>query len=154
MKRAISGAAMISAGAPLLLLITCTYIENPKIRYASMQEAHQRGAVEAGWVPSIIPTQAVELVEQHNIDTNITFVAFTLADRSALINGEPCAPIEYTSVKWFSSYPLWWPRNLRGSNEVSTRLAYYYCGSGIIGTEYEGRHYMWFAATAEETIAL
>ena len=134
-------------GIPAVFLSTCHYIENPKTKYSTMAEARLKGAVEAGWIPPFVPDSATDIIEQHNIDSNVVYLSFSLPPNDS--PGPPCQPIESSSVKWFSSYPIWWPHELRGSNEASTSLNYYYCGGATVGTVFKGRNYIWFSAAQQ-----
>ena len=143
-KKPILITVLVVLAIPVAMIGACQYIENPKTNYNSMVEVQADGAVMRGWVPLFIPKEATEITEQHNIDKNTGFISFKLPDRGLIVNGNsPCKPIDYIEVKWFDSYPIWWPSELQGSSPESSKLPYYYCDSGIVGTEYEGRQYIW-----------
>ncbi len=46
-------------------------------RYASKAEAVRDGAIARGWIPDILPADALDIREVHNIDTNRTWCCFT-----------------------------------------------------------------------------
>jgi len=134
---------LVVLAIPVAMIGACHYIENPKTNYNSMAEVQADGAVTRGWVPSFIPKETTEITEQHNIDTNNGFISFKLPNRGLIVNGNPCKPIDHNGVKWFDSYPIWWPSEIQGSSPESSKLPYYYCDSGIVGTEHKGRQYIW-----------
>jgi hypothetical protein len=63
--------------SPLILLVTCHYIENPTSRYTTYQAAREAGALDEGrWVPPFLPESTRNIVETHNIDTNALRISF------------------------------------------------------------------------------
>ena len=62
---------------PALVLVSCEYIENPTSRYSTYQSAREAGALEEGrWIPPFLPESARNLVETHNIDSNVLKISF------------------------------------------------------------------------------
>jgi hypothetical protein len=54
----------------------CKAWERPKSRYATRAEAVSAGAFDGGWLPQLVPASAHGLVEQHDVDTNETWLSF------------------------------------------------------------------------------
>ena len=46
--------------------------------YATQAEAVAAGAVQRGWIPAWVPTEATDLREVHSVDTNESALLFTL----------------------------------------------------------------------------
>ena len=44
--------------------------------YKNIQSIREDNAIERGWVPDIIPKIAYDIVETHNIDTNVFYGSF------------------------------------------------------------------------------
>ena len=44
--------------------------------YKNVQEVKADEAIERGWVPSIIPNSAYDIVETHHLDTNVFYGSF------------------------------------------------------------------------------
>ena len=58
----------------------CSRFEQPEIVYPSYAEAQQAGALGAGrWIPQLLPTSAVHIHEQHDIDTNERWLTFSFS---------------------------------------------------------------------------
>lgn len=59
-----------------LTLSWCEYSENPKLYFATYEEAKNSGIMDAGWMPTYIPRSSKEIHEQHNLDTNTVHMSF------------------------------------------------------------------------------
>jgi hypothetical protein len=58
-------------------LATCTYIERPTTRYATLDDARAAGALEPGkWLPPFMPASSTSIVETHDVDTNAQEISF------------------------------------------------------------------------------
>jgi hypothetical protein len=73
----------------LLMLATlsaCSNVYNAE--YPTYAAAVQAGAVKSGWVPEMVPKTAIDLREQHDIDSNDVWLRFTLpsADKGQIFN--------------------------------------------------------------------
>ncbi len=119
-------------------LVILHRMENPKSRYDDYQAVVADDAIGRGWVPPFLPRSATEITEQHSIDTNIGFVSFKANAAEIKRMKDDCAAMQYTEVKYFSSYPNWWPDELTGSNEVSANLDFYLCSEYGVLTSLDG----------------
>jgi hypothetical protein len=45
--------------------------------YPKYEDAAKDGAVKRGWIPEIVPKTAIEIHEQHDLDTNDVWIRFT-----------------------------------------------------------------------------
>ncbi len=112
---------------PIIFLGWCHYIENPKSTYKNYNDVLANHAINAGWIPEFLPKSATNIIEQHNIDTNITHITF-LADQEEIKELKKICDITVIqSVKWTYKYPLWWPKNLKGINKGNEKRVYYHC---------------------------
>ena len=119
-------------------LVVLHLMENPKSKYDDYQAVVTDDAIGRGWVPSFLPKSAIEITEQHSIDANFGFVSFyaDAGDIERIKDG--CAAIQYSDVKYLSSYPVWWPTELTGSNDVSANLDFYLCAEHGVLTSLDG----------------
>ena len=125
-------------------LVVLHRMENPKIKYDDYQAVVADDAVGRGWVPPFLPKSATEITEQHSIDTNNGFISFKADAEDIERMKEGCDAMQYTEVKYLSSYPIWWPDWLTGSYEVSANLDFYLCAEYDVLTSLDGeKMYYW-----------
>jgi hypothetical protein len=60
--------------------------------YATQSAAVAAGAIERGWIPTWVPTEATQLREVHNVDTNQSALLFSLPSRSTWRPPRECDP--------------------------------------------------------------
>ena len=110
MKTAVVVLLAVFVLAPVALLTTCYFIENPKSHYESFGEARNAGAVGAGkWLPTLVPETAMDITEQHNIDTNEMWLAFAFS--GSLPTSVPgCADASNVTAGLDRS-PRWWRKS-------------------------------------------
>lgn len=109
----------IAIYATVLLAAACSD-EAPDAFYATQAEAVAAGAVGRGWVPDWVPTQATDLREVHDLDTNESALLFTLP---STLNWRPPAACRVANAGEFQAPPFtraWLPKP--GSN-----YAYFSC---------------------------
>jgi hypothetical protein len=77
----------LAAIALLLSLGACG--EQIEQSYATWSEAQSAGAVERGWIPSLVPETAQNIRDSHNLDTNAQRLEFTVppSDVPAMVGG-------------------------------------------------------------------
>ena len=125
-------------------LVVLHRMENPKSKYDDYQAVVADNAIGRGWVPPFLPKSATEITEQHSIDANFGFISFDADPEDIERMKDGCAAIQYSEVKYLSSYPIWWPTELTGSNKVSANLDFYLCAEYGVLTSLDGeRMYYW-----------
>ena len=82
--------------------------------YSSVEAARTAGAFKRGWLPDVLPHDARDIRERHNLDTNATWACFstptgvgTLRDKLASLKARP--------VTWQASESPgrpWWPTGM------------------------------------------
>lgn len=126
-------------------IIALHWFENPKSEYDDYSSVVEDDAIGRGWIPDFLPKSATNIVEQHPIDASYGYVSFDADARDIANLYEICRRMEYTEVKYFSSYPYWWPRELVGSTEVSGKLDFYMCEEyGVLTSIDKKRHFYWY----------
>ena len=137
--------SMAFIGLIVIGFVACHIRENTKTEYDDYLAVVRDDAIRRGWVPDFLPRSATKIVEQHQIDESYGYVAFDAADRDITVLHDLCRQMEYTEVKYFSSYPIWWPKELSDSTVVSAKPDFYLCEEyGVLATIGHKRHYYWF----------
>jgi hypothetical protein len=94
--------------------------------YPSQADAVAAGAVKRGWIPSWIPSDATQLREVHNVDTNQSALLFNLPPGSTWHPPSDCQP----AVAGQFSAPAfdrdWIP-------DIESGYALYTCPAGLAG---------------------
>lgn len=84
--------------------------------YSNIDAARKAGAVQKGWIPSVIPESATEIYERHNLDTNRVWMRFRFDrnDIKGLIQQlEEISPAEIGRIEFISPGSVnWWPKKL------------------------------------------
>lgn len=84
---------------PVVIVVTCTGLETPDAKFDSYGEAIKKGAVGPGkWLPSWLPTSAVEIREAHNIDTNLIWLEFSYPGALGSLDAQ-CTHIERGAMR-------------------------------------------------------
>ena len=93
--------------------------EKPERQYASAVEARADGALERGWIPAILPSDAHAIREVHDVATNLTWGCFSTGDveevRALLARlkaQRAQGPIGPQPREWFRDFS-WWPELMR-----------------------------------------
>ncbi len=112
-----------SAALAALLLAGCDLLERPLRTYASYAEARAQGAVGPGkWLPELLPESATDIREQHDLDTNESWLSFSFTP-GELDQPPGCRPT--TSSKLATTRtPRWWRR---AADEVGTGRRLHEC---------------------------
>jgi hypothetical protein len=48
-------------------------LDEQQVHYANVEAARTEGAFSRGWLPDVLPSDAVDIWERHNLDTNETW---------------------------------------------------------------------------------
>ena len=105
------------------------FSEDLESHYPDVAAARRQGAFERGWLPDIVPEDATDIWEMHNLDTNITWACFgipqgpgglrTLLDKRGAqrVSG----PISDGPPALFGARE-WWPRSMARAEIEAYRL--------------------------------
>jgi hypothetical protein len=96
-----------------LLLGACDEYEKA---YTNVSAAESDGAFERGWLPPILPSDAQNIVERHNLDTNRTWGCFytpggpaAVKEKLFALKAKPASgPIGPPPTGFLATRP-WWP---------------------------------------------
>jgi hypothetical protein len=128
-----------------LLLVSCIALggcvwENVDATYDSMANAISEGAVTKGWIPPWLPQGATNLQEVHNLDTNVSSLAFDIRDGTGWKLPAQCEPIRYGDTVPPSLKRSWWPTDA----ELSEFYEFFECEADaspdhvFVGTKRDG----------------
>jgi len=96
--------------------------------YASREEVVRDGAIGRGWIPAWIPESARDIREVHNVDTNVSQLAFAYGVFDASDVSPGCAPaVPATVILPRTSMTNWWPKALRRSSPELDRFSLFEC---------------------------
>ena len=102
--------------------------EKPERHYASAADARADGALERGWIPAILPSDAHAIREVHDVDTNLTWGCFSTGDveevRALLARlkaQRTQGPIGPRPREWFREFS-WWPEAMRAGTVEAWRF--------------------------------
>ena len=65
----------------IYLLLTSYFPEVQINRYDSIKTVKEQKAIDRGWIPKNLPPSAYNIVETHDLDTNIIFGKFSYKER-------------------------------------------------------------------------
>jgi hypothetical protein len=141
------------------MLAACSGDTVDTATYATMREARSVGAVERGWVPAILPSDAFELRAAYDVHGGRLWGLFNFrpADEAAL--RQVLAPGETSVAGIEMDIPArveWWPVQLRGRLDeeriLATGLRAYRSADGaftLLINWKQGRAYYWNDVHAE-----
>ena len=86
--------------------------------FAAAREARDAGYIENGWIPPWLPDNATDIREAHDLDTNVSMLAFSLPPPTAASLPDTCHAIEHAQTLPAPLQRPWWP------DEESLRTSY------------------------------
>jgi hypothetical protein len=93
--------------------------EDFEAHYPDVAAARRDGALDRGWLPEFLPPDAIDISEEHNIDTNVTWGCFSIPAGPAGLRQELQAhgasriagPLG-RGPRNLVGAPDWWPRSM------------------------------------------
>ncbi|KJR40727.1 hypothetical protein MCHI_003371 [Candidatus Magnetoovum chiemensis] len=107
----------IAAFLLAVIFVSCD-IYDPDVEesfYQTYGEAIDKGAVNRGWVPDFIPSDAIKIFERHNIDSNEITIKFNYFPSNLSPIYRSCNKIERSQAQYPRRSPRWWSDNLKPS---------------------------------------
>jgi hypothetical protein len=101
MKYKLLIAAVVFA-ASIYLLFSFFFSDVQINKYSSIAAVKEQGAIDRGWVPSILPKSAYEITETHDLDKNELFGSFKYKDTDEKAFLQQLSPIndEKRTMYW------------------------------------------------------
>jgi hypothetical protein len=124
----------------LLFLVACS--ETFERSYKTRTEAEYDGAIAAGWVPSWLPQDAMQIREAHT--TNGVLVKFSYLKEHELQVPQSCARIAGSTAPPPPFRRAWWPESVPEHGGTAERYAYHKCGEQYVALlQSEGEGLVW-----------
>jgi hypothetical protein len=86
--------------------------EDFESHYPDVEAARRDGAFDRGWLPALVPDDATNIVEFHDIDTGVTLACFTTSSLPAVresLQRQGAAQIPGPIPSGFRGTLRWWP---------------------------------------------
>lgn len=90
-------------------LVSGCFWETTDASYSTAKEVIDNGHLEKGWIPRWLPSDATNLQETHNIDSNASELSFSIPGRGSLALPESCTPADFKNTVPASIQRHWWP---------------------------------------------
>ncbi|MCL6713587.1 hypothetical protein M8R20_42115 [Pseudomonas sp. R2.Fl] len=94
---------------PCLGLLAGCLSDTLDAAYGNLAEARADGAIDRGWIPAWVPESATALHEVHNLDTNVSALAFDLPGDTRIPLPGGCLPATYAQTLPVRFARSWWP---------------------------------------------
>jgi hypothetical protein len=105
------------------LAMSGCFLETMDASYATGNEVIRGGYLEKGWIPRWLPSDATDIRETHNIDSNVSELSFLIPGRSSVVLPEDCRPVEYAHTVEAYIRRRWWP----SEQELESSYVFFQC---------------------------
>lgn len=99
-----------------LILTSCDLVMDSS--YATKQEAVDAEMITKGWIPAWVPEEATDLREVHDLDSNVSALAFSKPRSKQLLLPPGCRPVNHSATRPALFNRSWWP------SEAALKRAY------------------------------
>lgn len=99
-----------------LILTSCDLVMDSS--YATKQEAVDAEMIAKGWIPAWVPEEATDLREVHDLDSNVSALAFSKPRSKQLLLPPGCRPVNHSATQPALFNRSWWP------SETALKRAY------------------------------
>src|SRR5262245_57359720 len=134
------------------LTVACSAPETVEVHYPTGAAALADGAAARGWIPDLMPQDATDILEIHDLDTEEVWIRFTFTDetRSGLVKS--CNEVDALHVAWprATRRLSWWPEDmLQAASRPASPYHFFRCA---VPDRYPGQSYSiaTFLALADE----
>lgn len=90
-----------------LILTSCDLVMDSS--YATKQEAVDAEMIAKGWIPAWVPQEATDLREVHDLDSNVSALAFSKPRSKQLLLPSGCRPVNHSATQPALFNRSWWP---------------------------------------------
>lgn len=92
-----------------LILASCDLDLVMDSSYATKQEAVDAEMIAKGWIPAWVPEEATDLREVHDLDSNVSALAFSKPRSKQLLLPPGCRPVDHSATQPALFNRSWWP---------------------------------------------
>ena len=113
----------------------------PESHYPTFAAAVADGAVARGWVPDMLPADATDIREMHDLDTEEVWIRFTSGAAALGDMARACAEVGALEVAWprGTRRLSWWPHDMpQAVSSPASRWRFFRCPSP---DRYPGQRY-------------
>lgn len=126
-----------------VVLVACS--EQVDEAYPTLAEAVAAGAIERGWLPSWLPDSSKDILESHDLDTNVSALSLHFSEGQSWAPPASCKQVPPTSVPRAIGGRSW-PPDVPPSGPTTHRHSYFSCedGEGFLAVSTtQGELYYW-----------
>jgi hypothetical protein len=134
----IAGAALLVCIAAFVAYVFEIHPLTMESHFNSFADAIDAGVAERGWMPVFVPTDATDLFEQHNLESNRQRGRFE--GRPVLDSCSGIGPAQVERGPELESVD-WWPRRTDAYPRLGPGFDYYACDRPGSSAEYD-KHYV------------
>ena len=116
--------------ATACLLASGCFWETTDASYSTAKEVIDSGYLDKGWIPRWLPSDATNLQETHNIDSNVSELSFSIPGAESLLLPASCSPVAFKDTVPAYIQRGWWP------NEQDLRESYTFFRCTADATDY------------------
>ena len=118
----------------ILLVSSCSFFERLDNKYNDYSEAIESQSWKGGWLPELLPKDAIKIFELHYIDRSSVIVSFEFTEDFRTILDSKCSKTDGYHIKFADMKASWWPNSLTGEAFGSNHEYYYYkCSDKGVG---------------------
>ena len=128
-----------------LVISSCNSVERFDNQYKDYAEAIESQSWKGGWLPRLLPKDAVNISESHYIDRPSIIVSFEFRENFKTVLDAACTKTDGYHIEFYDMTTDWWPGSLVGEARVSSDEYYYYrCsdGSGYFAIPFEEKKHI------------
>ena len=108
----------------ILLVSGCDFFERKDNKYKDYSEAIESQSWKGGWLPELLPKDAINIFESHYIDRPSVIVSFEFTGDFKAVLDNKCTKTPH--IKFADMNASWWPNNLTGEAFGSSHEYHYY----------------------------
>ena len=119
----------------VLILFVSSYGCSERLdnKYLDYSEAIESQSWKGGWLPRLLPKDAVNISESHYSDRSSIIVSFEFRENFETVLDAKCKKTDGYHIEFADMTADWWPESLVGEARVSSHEYYYYKCSGDSG---------------------
>lgn len=112
--------------AVFLLFLGCNYLEQYDSHYANYTEVVNSQSWKGGWIPKLLPKDAVNIQESHYIDRTSVILVFDFSKDFKSKLDKICNNKKKANIQFAIMNAKWWPNSLTRNATFSNHEYYYY----------------------------
>ena len=118
------------AGLAFILTLACSAPETAEVHYPTYAAALADGSIARGWVPDLMPHDATDIYEIHDLDTEEVWIRFSFTSDARSGPAQSCNEVDALHVAWprATRRLSWWPEDmLQAASRPASRYHFFHC---------------------------